>query len=211
MASKLARACEAFEQGRLEEAEALYLECLGETEQGDHDNDAALHGLGFVKAEQGAFAEARRCYTTLLDRARRRGDRRAEHVALHQLGMVARLARDYKAALRLFADEHTLLKRRLPDHRAGFSANLYERGSIRFLQGEWEGARQLLQEALVEGIRAGDAMCQACAWRALGELAAAQGDKAAAKSCFAESISLFQAVGETRAALEVEALLEALE
>lgn len=100
---KLAReAFEAFDSGELDRAVSLYQECLRLLGPDDPEYEPALHMLGFAWARQGEFEEARRCYAELLARSQAEGDPGRESVALHQLGMVERLAGHFEAADRFF-------------------------------------------------------------------------------------------------------------
>ena len=104
-ASDLEAAFRAFDRGQLELAHRLYAEILMTVQSGSADESRALHGLGFVLAHRGRYLPARRIYQRLAVRARAEGNRRAEAISLHQLGMVDRLAGDLDAADRAFRRE----------------------------------------------------------------------------------------------------------
>lgn len=207
----LNEAFEAFDDDRLDDAEQLYREALALIEEQDsQDYRNALHMLAFVKSHQKAFAEARRIYTSLRSDALRRSDKAAEAIALHQLGMVERLAEEYEAAISLFEEEFALRKKHLSDDYIGFSANLYEQGYVAFLTGGLDKAHALLFQALRYGEDAWDHRCVACAFRGLGEIEAARRNLVEAHRYFLRSMREFRQAGDERGALEIKPLIAQL-
>lgn len=203
----LTAAFQAFDEDRLDEAEALYHQCLVLVP--DHDSDDyrhTIHMIAFVKSHQGDYAEATRLYTELRDSAHQRGDHIAEAVALHQLGMVERLAARYPAALDYLTQERQLLQAHFPQHWMHFSANSYEHGYIAFLMGDLPLAEDWMRRALAEAEQAADPVCRGCAQRGLGEISAGSGDFHAARQHFTASAAAFRAAGNEHGAAQVEAL-----
>ncbi len=204
-------AFQAFDEDRLDEAEALYHQCLALVT--GHDSDdyrQIIHMMAFVKSHQGDYAEATRLYLELRDHARQHGDTMSESVALHQLGMVERLAARYPAALDYFAQERQLLQAQPIQHWTHFSANSYEHGYVALLQGDLPRAKDWMRRALDEAAQAQDMMCRGCALRGLGEIQAQSGDYQAAREHLSASATAFRAAGEERGAAQVEVLRAAL-
>jgi tetratricopeptide (TPR) repeat protein len=212
MISKLLNeAFEAFDNDHLDKAERLYRKAvalIGEQDSVDYRN--ALHMLAFVKSHQGDFVEARQIYTSLRLDAVSRGDRSSEAVALHQLGMVERLAGEYGAAISLFEQEFALRSKHLPDDYLGFSANLYEQGYIALLKGELDRAHGLLFQALRCSADVSDYICAACASRGLGEVEAARRNFLEARQYFLLSMRDFLRAGDERGANEVKGYIRQL-
>src|SRR5690606_18099615 len=178
-------AFEAFDHNRLDEAERLYREAIaliGQQDSEDYRN--ALHMLAFVKSHQKDFVEARELYSQLHLDALSRKDTAAEAIALHQLGMIERLAEEYDAAISLFEEEFALRSKHLPDDHLGISANLYEQGYVAFLTGNFGSAHATLLQALSYGESAQDQMCVGCALRGLGEVEAARRNLMEARQYF---------------------------
>ncbi|MDO3409068.1 hypothetical protein QWJ34_04775 [Saccharibacillus sp. CPCC 101409] len=80
---KIQTAFELFDAGRPREVEALYRLCLDEP--GGREGRAyrsILHGLGYIKCEQGRYGEARSLYEELAALARSDADPLEEAIAL---------------------------------------------------------------------------------------------------------------------------------
>jgi tetratricopeptide (TPR) repeat protein len=208
----LNEAYEAFDNDQLDEAERLYrkvIALIGAQDSDEYRN--ALHMLAFVKSHQGDFAEARQIYTSLRADAVNREDGPSEAIALHQLGMVERLAGEYGTAISLFEEEFALRSKCLPVDYAGLSANLYEQGYLAFLTGDLDRAYTLLLQALRYAEDDWDHMCAACASRGLGEVEAARRNLVKARRYFLMSTHDFRQAGDERGALQVEHLIAQLD
>lgn len=162
---------------------------------------AGQMALGYVLAYTGDPAGAREVYGRL--RQAHAGDP-WEHIAVHQLGMVERLAGEHRAALRLFEEERALIGE-LPEAEQPFkrAVNGYELAVCHLALGEVAQTRTALDEALTDAHAADDPMTLACLHRARGELAAHGGDAAGARAAYRESAALFREAGDDRAAAEV--------
>lgn len=202
----LQRAFQAFDEGDLPGAKALYRQCLAQTPPGTREYETVLHGLGYVYCHQSNFAAARRCYEEVLRGCRNRQDKGAEAIALHQLGMVERMAGAFAAALERFTAEAALLAAHLPDDDVRKAANLQEQGYVRLLQGEPEEAWRVLTAAMLTAERSGDPMTQGCVLRALGETLAAMQETRAALKHLAEARKRFRAAGDRLAMAEAGAI-----
>ena len=202
-------AFDAFDKGELARAADLYQKVLEAHASGDiHAH--ALHGLGFVRSQQGRFLEARGLYLKLLEQAKAQGNLTAQHRATHQLGMVERLAERYETALYWFHRERGLLEHLTEERFVALSANLYEQGYVTFLAGNPQTGKSLLKDSLDYADEAGDPRCQGCALRALGEVAAAGGAVDEAREHWRSSLRHFQKAGDRVASDEVRTLLNTL-
>ena len=119
----VARAWALMEEGRFKEVEALL--------QGEPSPEARF-ALGYALAFQGRHAEALALYRGLYEET-------GSHRAVHQVGMVLRMAGRLEEALAVFEEEARLLP---PDPLAR-STNLYERGYTWLLLGEEEALKGL--------------------------------------------------------------------
>ncbi|WP_027460986.1 hypothetical protein [Deinococcus murrayi] len=158
--------------------------------------------LGYVLAYTGDPAGAREVYGRL--RQAHAGDP-WEHIAVHQLGMVERLAGEHRAALRLFAEERALIGA-LPETEQPWkrAVNGYELTVCHLALGEVGQACAALEEALADAHAADDPMTLGCLHRARGDLAAHEGDQAGARAAYQESAALFREAGDERAAADAQ-------
>ena len=98
MQEKLAEAWRLFDIGDLRSAEVIDRECLEEAKEDDYDSYAAvLMGLIYTQSFQGKYDEARTFVQNLIEIA---PNDEEKHIALHQAGMVERMAGDYDAIIR---------------------------------------------------------------------------------------------------------------
>lgn len=201
-------AFELFEQGEFEKAEAIYLACLEEL--GDEKSDAykaVLYGLGYVKSHQGEMEKAKQYFGRVRKLAAAEANKKEEAMALHQLGMVERMAGEYEEALRLFTAEAEIWKGHYPDFYIGFSANCYERGYIALKQKRYEEASELLQTSLEYAKAAADPVAEGCAYRGLGEIELVKRRFEQAKVYFQQARSSFEEAGETIGVAEIQEFL----
>jgi len=199
-------AFEAFDNGDYVTAERLYKRLLNDAEPESDEARNAQHMLGFVYAQRGDYDRAQDIYRQLWASANTRADHRAEAICMHQLGMVARLARRYNTAIELFQREHRLRQQHLPDDAVGFSTNYYERGFINYLQGQTTSAHLFMQQALDYAHKADDPMCLGCALRGMGQIAQEQGRADEAQAHLTSSAAAFRKAGDEKAAAEVESM-----
>ncbi len=88
----MTRAWAAFEREDWTQAEALYREILSAFILTSVERQEARFGLGYVLAYVQRFDEARELFVSLREQAAAGDDLAFEHVALHQVGMVERMA-----------------------------------------------------------------------------------------------------------------------
>lgn len=170
---------------------------------------AGQMALGYVLAHTGDHAGAREVYVRL--RQAHAGDP-WEHIAVHQLGMVERLAGEHRAALRLFAQERALIAE-LPEAERPFkrAVNGYELVVGHLALGERNQAHAALEEALADAHAADDPMTLGCLHRARGDLAAHGGDRARARAAYREAAAFFREAEDDRAAADALARAASLE
>ena len=174
------------EEGRFQQAEALL--------QGDPSPEARF-ALGYALAFQGRHEEALALYRALYRES-------GSHRALHQVGMVLRMAGRLAEALAVFEEE----ARRLPPDPLARSVNLYERGYTRLLLGEKGESLAFLRESLAEAEASLDPRAQACAHRGLLEWSLRFGQEEEAQRHKEAAIRLFLKAGDPQGAKEVEGL-----
>lgn len=202
-------AFELFDQGEYDQAEELYLACLKEL--GDQKSDsykAVLNGLGYVKSHQGEFGEARKYINEVLEIAIEQADKMEEAMALHQLGMVERMAGEFESALDLFTKEAAIWKAHFPDFTVGFSANSYERGYIAIKQERYGEAAELLQSSLQYAKSAKSLVAEGCACRGLGELELSRNRAEKAAGYFQQALAAFEEAEDLTGAAEIWVFLK---
>jgi tetratricopeptide (TPR) repeat protein len=163
----------------------------------------ARHGLVYVFARTGRFDDARSECDLLRLEAQSQSDLESEYVALHQLGMVERMAEQYQTALKIFEQEAKLLVL-LENPPLAVSANAYEQGIIYGKLEQLSEARQWLSIALEQAQLCGDPIAEACAYRGLGEMAANPTMK---KAMLLQSKAAFERGNDALGAAEIDDLL----
>jgi tetratricopeptide (TPR) repeat protein len=97
---------------------------LAAQNRADEDGEQAAYGLGYALAFLGEFGDARAIFVRLRRPAAVQGDLGAEHRALHQVGMVERMAEPWSAAHACFIEERQLIERlRSPDLEIAVNAD----------------------------------------------------------------------------------------
>ena len=181
----------AFERGDFAGAEVLFRSLPA----GEGDL-----GLGYVLAASGRYGEARRLYTRR--RADAAGNLAREHVFLHQLGMVERMAGELRAALRCFQQEATLITA-LGEPPLAVCTNAYELGTVWQELGEPQRARTHFEQALSAGRACGDFTALGCAERGLGDWHAAHSEQTVAVLHWRAALNAFLTAGDEIGAQEI--------
>lgn len=211
MDSLLQQAFTAFDNGRLAQAEQLYLLVLKqyiETKNEQYKN--AANGLAFTYSLQNDLARAREVYRNLYELVCHEDDLKWQAITLHQMGMVERLAGNFREAQQIFQREYDFRAINLPSDLAGFSANQYEQGYLFLKLGCFAEAEQAMSRGLEMAQRAEDGMCIGCSHRGFGEIYLALGDLKRAQEQLLLSLKAFEQVGDRIAVLEIHKLVESL-
>lgn len=202
---KITQAFELFDQGKVLEAEKLYEECLSElSDDKSVEYQTALHGMGYVKAHLKKYEDARNIYEELLKIAEDQQNLVDQIVAIHQLGMVERMAHNYDEALAYFDKEYEWLKEIEENKQLMLAANYYEKGYIHFLKKDYEVAERFMGKSLDHAKASEDKVALGCAYRGLGEIHQATGRKKSADRFFERAIQCFKEVGDKHAVAEIE-------
>lgn len=128
----------------------------------------AQFGLGYVLAFTQQFEEARAIFLYLHDDAKKRGAVGEQHRALHQVGMVERMAGNWLQAKITFTKEAELIEQ-LGNLPLPVAVNAYEQGFIALHLNELELAYQWLNCSLEQAEYTDDQVAVGCAYRALGD------------------------------------------
>jgi len=202
---KLAEAWRLFDIGEFVASEAIYLECLKETNEYEYDTYASiLMGLIYTQSFLEKYDAARSYAKQLIDIALNEEER---HIALHQAGMVERMAGDYEEALKLFQEEEEVINKAFPTDDLRIAANLYERAYVNMKKGRFESAEEIMMSSLEHAKAADDAMCIGCAYRGLGEIMDLCEKEALAQDYFEQAIEAFKLAGDMIAVKEVESMI----
>lgn len=175
-------------------------------------DDEAKQSFSFLNL-QGYLYLAEQNYTSAIETfkqyllwARERMDKEQEHIGLHQLAMAYRDGGEIEQAVTLIEEEARLLARYFPQDSLKQSANQYEQGYLRFLQGQAQAGLPFMENALEQALVTDDLIAQACAYRGLGQLMADLGQTDESITYYDQAISKFAEAGDSIAVAEVEAL-----
>ena len=204
----MTRAWAAFEREDWTQAEALYREILSAPILTSVERQGARFGLGYVLAYAQHFDEARELFVSLREQAAAGDDLAFEHVALHQVGMVERMAGHWEAAQDCFERERELIAR-LGNAPLAVAVNAYELGTVAQHLGRYGEAKAWLDLSLACAERTDDLIAAGCAHRGLGDRSSAQGQIEEALSCWRSAHASFLAAGDDRAASDVERRIHA--
>lgn len=174
------------------------------------DRHQAEFGLGYALAFLGEFDEARGCFTLLRAQAAAQGDLSAEHRALHQVGMVERMAGNWEAAHACFAEEEGLIVQ-LGSPDLEVAVNAYEQDLVALKRGFTATSRSWFERSLRHAQRTQDLVAVGCAFRGLGDWHQAQGLLGEALSQWEAAHQAFLEAGETKASEEIRVRMLAVE
>ena len=209
MQQKLSKAWQLFDLGEYTASESLYLECFNQV--GDSKREeylSVLMGLIYVESFLKKYDEAREYAKLLVNAAQNEEER---HIAIHQFGMVERMAGNYGEAMWLFLQEAELILETFPNADLPLSANLYERAYVELKIGNIDSAEGLMNMSMEHAKIAKDNMSIGCSYRGMGEILQVRGVTDRAHDCFKKAIYAFSEAGDQIAVEEVKAMAEMLE
>ena len=205
MGRALEKAWKLFDEGKFSEAEALYLECFGNIDASDRENyNAALMGLIYVECFLGKYEAARKYGKILVEEA---GSEEERHTAIHQNGMIERMAGNYAGAMELFIEEEKIIRGAFPEEFMLLAANLYEQGYVNLLMKNYDRAEAIMKISLENAMRSQDDMCIGCAYRGMGEILKATERAEEAMEYFRKATTAFRNAGDMTAVEEIESLM----
>ena len=206
MKETLAKAWQLFDSGKTEAAEKLYLDCYEQVNKDDYEAyTSVLMGLIYVESFMEKYDEARKYAEIFVGIANNEEER---HVALHQYGMVERMAENYSSAKQLFKQEAALIHTTLSNDDMMLAANFYEQAYIELKIGNIDLAEEIMTLSIEHAISANDSICTGCAYRGMGEILKARGDITCAKQWFHKAMEAFSDAGDLIAVEEVKELAE---
>ena len=191
-----------FTQDRFSEAATAFRQLVEDPQSTDVEHQQAEFGLGYSLAFLGEFEEARQCFTRLRVQAAGRNDLSAEHRALHQVGMVERMAENWAAAHACFVEEQQLIQQ-LGSPDLEVAVNAYEMGIVTLGQGGVAESRTWFELSLSHAQKTTDLVAVGCAYRGLGDWEDARGHAQEAVNLWEASQHAFLQAGETKASEEV--------
>jgi len=199
---QLSNAWTLFTQDQYHEATTAFRQLVGDHRATDEDRQQAEFGLGYSLAFLGEFDDARVCFARLRAQAADQGDVSAEHRALHQMGMVERMAERWAAAHACFVEEGQLIQR-LGSPDLEVAVNAYELGIVTLRQGLVTESRTWLELSLSRAQNTTDLVAVGCAYRGLGDWEEAQGHAQEADRMWEAAEQAFHQAGEEKAREEV--------
>ena len=206
MQEKIAEAWRLFDIGEFVASDEIYRECLSEVNKDDYDTySSVLMGLIYTKSFQEKYDEARNYAEQLIEIV---PNEEELHIALHQAGMVERMAGQYEKAMEMFCQEEAVIHRMFPDDDLRIAANLYEQAYVNMKMGSLDLAEQVMMSSLEHAKKAKDAMCIGCAYRGLGEIMNVSERTELARDYYAYAIKAFEDAGDEIAVTEVLELLK---
>ena len=206
MQEKIAEAWRLFDIGEFVASDEIYRECLSEVNKDDYDTySSVLMGLIYTKSFQEKYDEARNYAEQLIEIV---PNEEELHIALHQAGMVERMAGQYEKAMEMFCQEEAVIHRMFPDDDLRIAANLYEQAYVNMKMGSLDLAEQVMMSSLEHAKKAKDAMCMGCAYRGLGEIMNVSKRTELARDYYAYAIKAFEDAGDEIAVTEVLELLK---
>ncbi|WP_192930990.1 tol-pal system YbgF family protein [Deinococcus sp. AJ005] len=200
---QIARAWASFEADDYRSAEAGFRSILNTPGIDKAQQEQAQFGLGYALAFLGQYGEAREMFGQLYHHAGLRGEWVAEHRALHQVGMVERMAENWEAAQTCFERERQLIEQHgSPD--LAVSVNAYELGLVALHLGQADVSRLWFSTCLTHAERTDDLIAVACAYRGLGDWFQHQGELVAASDVWEKALLIFQEADNPKAVREVQ-------
>lgn len=197
-----------FELDQFNEAEAKFQTVLKGSESTPEQRRQAQFGLGYCAAFAGHFAQSRQMFQILRQDAAERQDQHAEHRALHQLGMVERMAGNWMAAQQCFHEEQFLLQT-LGNDALAVSVNAYEQGFVALHLRQMGAALDWFTRCLDQAEQSGDFIAIGCAHRGLGDYWQHE-DSETAWHHWETALTVFDEAGDLKAVQEMRERLSRL-
>ena len=154
----------------------------------------AMHNLGVILQDVGAYPQAQQLYEQSLQIAQELGDRAGVAGSLHQLGMLLQAQGEYAQAQKLY--EQSLQIKQELGNRAGVAGSLHHLGNLLYLQGEYAQAQKLYEQSLQILQELGDRAGVAGSLHQLGNLLYLQGEYAQAQKLYEQSLQILQELGD---------------
>ena len=204
MQEKLEKAWQLFDIGDYAASEKIYLECLKKTDEDDYENYASvLMGMIYTQSYMEKYDEARKYANHLIEIA---PNDEEKHIALHQAGMVERMAGSYDDALKFFQLEAEIIDVAFSEDDMRIATNLYEQAYVNMKKGILDKAEKIMNLSLQHAKKSEDAMCIGCAYRGLGEIMGMCGNTIQVRNYFEQAIATFELAGDSIAVDEVKAM-----
>lgn len=204
MQEELVKAWQLFDLGELAASESLYLDCFRQVSDANHEAYmSVLLGLIYVESFLEKYDEARNYAKLLVNTVQNEEEK---HIAIHQFGMVERMAGNYCEAMKLFQQEADLIHMAFPDEELLLAANLYEQAYIELKMGNVDSAEEIMNLSMKHAKLAEDNICIGCSYRGMGEILKTRGDTERAMHCFEIAIEAFSEAGDLVAVEEVKAV-----
>lgn len=206
MQEKLSKAWQLFDSGAFSESESVYLDCYRQVNTANHEvYTSVLMGLIYVKSFLKKYDDARKYAEILVSIA---NSDEEKHMAIHQYGMVERMAENYRNAKTLFQKEAELIHMAFADNALMLSANFYEQAYVELKTGNIDLAEEIMKLSLELAIKSKDNICIGCAYRGMGEVIKVRGNAVQAMQWFYKAIEAFSDAGDLIAVEEVKNLAE---
>ena len=145
-------------------------------------------------ADQGDNASARRMYDQAEAIAEKIGNKNAQEVNLHNIGIIVHDQGEYLAAKKIF--EASLAIDRETDYKVGIEENLTSLGNVASDLGDMSGSEKLFREALAITQDIGDRASEALVYNNLAALLYGYGNDAAAQAMFENAQAIYQKTGQ---------------
>ena len=153
----------------------------------------AMHNLGVILQDVGAYPQAQQLYEQSLQIAQELGDRAGVAGSLHQLGMLLQQQGEYAQAQQRY-EQSLQIAQELGD-RAGVAGSLWGLGMLLQAQGEYAQAQKLYEQSLQIKQELGDRAGVALSLGQLGLLAEAQENLSTAVRFLVQALTIFEQLG----------------
>ncbi|MFC4455296.1 tetratricopeptide repeat protein [Deinococcus sonorensis] len=198
----------AFTRDDYTDAERQFEDILTEAQDEELMRQAQF-GLGYVFAFTHRFSAALSLFAQLYADAERRGALGEQHRALHQVGMVERMAGHWRQAKTTFEQEADLIKR-MENPPLPVAVNAYEQGLVALHLNELERAHWWLERSLAHAVRTDDHVAVGCAHRGFGEYFHRIGERRQARHAWEQAVLAFAEANERKAVEDVQERLKHL-